>query len=284
MGSPVTLPWNAFPRCPHLDIKQANLVAVLTLPSGQSIWHAVFGIPLEQSLQMGLAPVFFLHGGVSHSGYYGGQIEYFKTIRTVIVFDNRGHGRSPLGEQEITYDGLADDVLGILDHYSIPKAALVGWSDGAVMALSLLARHPERIDRVWAYGAVDDYRKTQVGDVPLIQVYFERTKDEWKVLNPIGNFENMFSKYLAMWGKDPLWTAETFKVVPIRGVDKDAPIVWIVTGDHDDWIPPETHQRLHSYLKNSSFLQMPSTGHLAFIQNPKLYNELVEKFLEDGPG
>jgi pimeloyl-ACP methyl ester carboxylesterase len=279
-----SVPWEEFPPCPPLDLKKANKSGVIKLPSGVEIWHGIFGIPLEQSLKEGKPPVFFLHGGINHSGYYAQQIEYFQSTQTVIVFDNRGHGRSPLGDQDFLYDDLADDIKGVLDYYQIPKAALVGWSDGAVMAWSMLSRFPDRVDRMWAYGAVDDYRKTGgegVGQIPMVQDYFKRLPAEWKDINPNGDYDAMFGKYLSMWMKSPMWTAETFKNVPIRGVDKEAPIVWVVTGDYDNWIPPEMHHRFHSYVKNSSFLQMPGTGHLAFIQTPSLYNKLVEAFLED---
>ena len=279
-----SLPWTEFPPCPPLDLAKANTSGVIELHSGVKIWHAVFGIPLQQSLKTGQPPLFFLHGGISHSGYYAKQIEYFEPTQTVIVFDNRGHGRSPLGDQDFVYEDLGEDIVGVMDYYQIPKAALVTWSDGAVMAWSILARYPNRVDRLWAYGAVDDYRKTAgetVGQLPMVQEYFKRCPEEWKQINPKGDYDAMFGKYLSMWMKSPTWTAETFKNVPVRGKDKDAPIVWVVTADYDDWIPPETHQRFHSYIENSSFLQMPGTGHLAFIQNPTLYNKLVEVFLAD---
>jgi pimeloyl-ACP methyl ester carboxylesterase len=278
-----SLPWNTFPECPKFDLSKANESGIIELSSGVKLWHAIFGIPLSQSLKNSVPPVLFLHGGINHSGYYANQIEYFQLSRTVIVFDNRGHGRSPLRDNEFLYDDLGDDIIGLLDYYNIPKAALVGWSDGAVMAWSVLARYPERVDRLWAYGAIDDFRKTGegVGDIPMVQEYFTRLPKEWKAMNPEKDYDAFFGKYLGMWMKDPVWTAETFKNVPIRGVDEDAPIVWVVSCDYDDWMPKETHQRFHSYIKNSSFLQIPGAGHLAFIQTPQLYNSLVEAFLAD---
>src|SRR5271156_3982048 len=138
------LPWDTLPRCPEYHIEEANVSGIIELVSGVKIWYAIFGVPLEESLRLGKAPLFFLHGGFAHSGYYGLQIDYFKSRYTVIVMDNRGHGRSPLGDKvAITYDDLADDVVGILNHHKISKVALIGWSDGATMAWSITARYPE---------------------------------------------------------------------------------------------------------------------------------------------
>lgn len=285
-ASQKVLPWNTFPASPGLSLSKAQTHGLIQLANGVELWHAIFGIPLKQSLATGKAPVFFLHGGIGQSGYYGHQIEYFSANYTVIVFDHRGHGQSPLGnDSNLTYDKLADDLVGILDLYAIPKASLVGWSDGAVMTWSVLARHPHRVERAWAYGAVDDYRKTdgeRVSQIPMVGEYFTRVTHEWKALHPKQDFDQFFSVYLSMWSKDPVWTAETFRNVPVRGETADAPIVWVVTGDYDDWIPAEMHRRFQSYVRNSSFLEMPGTGHLAFIQTPALYNRLVESFLEDG--
>ena len=48
---------------------------------------------------------------------------------------------------------MAADAVGLLDHLGIAKTDVVGWSDGAVIALDLAIHHPERLGRVVAYGA-----------------------------------------------------------------------------------------------------------------------------------
>src|SRR4051795_1448747 len=67
--------------------------------------------------------------------------------------DSRGHGRSAWGDLPITYDQMPADTLGLLDHLGIEKTDVVGWSDGGIIALDLAIHHPERLDRVVAYGA-----------------------------------------------------------------------------------------------------------------------------------
>src|SRR5215470_17526888 len=83
-------------------------------------------------------PVILLHGGNGHSGNWGYQVpallgdEY-----RVIVIDSRGHGRSTRDDKPFTYQRMASDVLAVMDHLQIPNAAFVGWSDGAVVALTI---------------------------------------------------------------------------------------------------------------------------------------------------
>lgn len=281
------LPWDSFPECPGLpDLSTAQIHGLLVLPNSVRMWHAVFGVPLKATLDMKKAPLVFLHGGVSHSGYHGHQIRHFAAKHTIIVYDLRGHGRSPLGpDAKLTYDKLGEDLLGLLDHYSIPKAALIGWSEGCVVSWAFLSQHPDRVERAFQYSAVDDYRKTdaaRVSQIPGVKSYFARMEKEWQELNPGADYGEFIGSYVDMWMREPSWNVHTFRNVPVRGEDLAAPIIWTVTADHDDWIPPETHRRFQSYIRNSSFMEMPSTGHMAFMQTPYMYNRVLEAFLEDG--
>ena len=71
------------------------------------------------------------------------------------MLDSRGHGRSTRTETPIGYDLMASDVLALMDK-RIPKAALVGWSDGAIIGLDIAIHHPERLTRLFAFAANSD--------------------------------------------------------------------------------------------------------------------------------
>ncbi|KAL3474763.1 Alpha/Beta hydrolase protein [Aspergillus californicus] len=256
--------------------------------AGIELWHAIYGVPLRESLQKGKPPVVFLTGGLSHSGYYGYQVEQAAHAHTVIVFDHRGHGRTPLGaDTEITYGKLEQDLIQLLDHYGIPKAALIGWSDGAMVAWTALRNHHNRVDRMFVYGAVDDCENNdgdRVDELDSVKTFFSRSQEEWLEFNPGGDAMANFMPYFQLWKREPKWTAKTFSHVPVRGEAIDAPVVWVVASDHDDWMPEEVTRRLRSFIRNSSYLEIPNSGHLAFVQTPKLFSDLLTYFLEDGKG
>lgn len=64
----------------------------------------------------------------------------------VIALDLPGHGRSDKPEKENAFGlQLADDVALLLDHLKIKKAHVVGYSLGGMVALKLIARHPDRV-------------------------------------------------------------------------------------------------------------------------------------------
>lgn len=85
-----------------------------------------------------------LHGGVANSNYWELQVPALDKRYRVIVMDSRGHGRSTRNEQPYSYDLMASDLVGLMDYLKIKKAAIVGWSDGAILGLDI-AINPIRI-------------------------------------------------------------------------------------------------------------------------------------------
>ena len=103
----------------------------------------------------------------------------------VILVDSRGHGRSTRDQRPFGYDLMADDVVALLDTLKIDKAAIIGWSDGGIIGLDIAMRHPERVTRVFAFGAntsksglKEDFDKN-----PTFAAYIERAGREYAQLS-----------------------------------------------------------------------------------------------------
>ena len=99
------------------------------------------------------SPVVVLHGGLANSDYLGNQVLALAGHHRVVVVDSRGHGRSTRNDQPFGYDLMTDDVVALLDRLKIQKADIVGWSDGAIIGLDMAMRHPDRVGRIFAFGA-----------------------------------------------------------------------------------------------------------------------------------
>ena len=65
----------------------------------------------------------------------------------VLALDNRGHGQSakPRDPADYKTERMAEDVLALLDHLSIPRADVMGYSMGARVTAFLALAHPERV-------------------------------------------------------------------------------------------------------------------------------------------
>ncbi len=68
--------------------------------------------------------------------------------RQVIVAEMQGHGRTRDIPREISYEGMADDVSGLLKHLKIDSADILGYSMGGGVAFQFAVRHPEQLRRL----------------------------------------------------------------------------------------------------------------------------------------
>ena len=90
-------------------------------------------------------PMILLHGNGEDGTYFAHQLEYFSKTYRVIAVDTRGHGQSPRGSAPFTMDQFAEDLREFLDQRSIDRAIVLGFSDGANIAMKFVLRYPERV-------------------------------------------------------------------------------------------------------------------------------------------
>jgi pimeloyl-ACP methyl ester carboxylesterase len=99
---------------------------------GAQIWHASFGSG---------SAVILLHGGMGHAGNWQHQVQPLVDAgHQVVVVDSRGHGHSSRDERPYSYELMATDVFAVMDALGLKRAAIVGWSDGAVIGLIMADR------------------------------------------------------------------------------------------------------------------------------------------------
>jgi pimeloyl-ACP methyl ester carboxylesterase len=70
----------------------------------------------------------------------------------VVSFDYRGLGDSERGDGPMTVATLAEDARALLDALSIPRAHVLGWSLGSVVAQELALADSERVASLVFYG------------------------------------------------------------------------------------------------------------------------------------
>lgn len=93
-------------------------------------------------------PLILLHGNGEDSSYFEHQTAAFARYFRVIALDTRGHGRSPRGNGEFSIRRFAEDLRDFMDAHSIPRAHILGFSDGANIALEFALRWPERVGKL----------------------------------------------------------------------------------------------------------------------------------------
>lgn len=69
---------------------------------------------------------------------------------TVILFDNRGVGRSS-NDRDFTLKELAADTVSLMDSLHVEKAHVLGHSMGGMIAQELVLNHPKRVEKLILY-------------------------------------------------------------------------------------------------------------------------------------
>jgi pimeloyl-ACP methyl ester carboxylesterase len=253
--------WLSLPPTPTLPkAAQSGLAPI----NGVKIWYAMFGRG---------QPVLLLHGGLANANYWGHQVRALQRHYQVIVMESRGHGRSSRNQEPFGYDLMASDVVGLLDHLKIRKAAIVGWSDGAIIGLDIAMKHPERVSRLFAFAANSD--PSGVADIATSDVfnaYIARAGEEYKRLSPTPTeYKSFVADITKMWESQPKWTASDLATIKVP--------TWIVDGDHDEAIKRENTEFMAANIPGAGLLIQPEVSHFSFLQDPEQFNDDVLHFL-----
>ena len=217
-----------------------------------------------------------LHGGLANTDDWGGQVPAVAAHHMVVVMDSRGHGRSTRDARPYGYDLMADDVTALMDALKIPKADIVGWSDGGILGIDLAMRHKDRVGKVFAFAAntVTSGVKEGVEKNPTFAAFIERAGHEYAELSATPKeyaaFVDQISK---MWGDQPNWTDAE--------LDGDRHAVLVVDGDHDEAIKREHTEYIAATIPHAGLLILPNVSHFAFLQDPKMFNFAILHFLGD---
>lgn len=92
----------------------------------------------------------FVHAGVSDSRMWDPQIAEFAPYYRVIRYDLRGFGKSAFVAEPFSY---RDDLLSVLRHLGIARAAIVGCSMGGATAIDFALEHPEMVTALVLVGS-----------------------------------------------------------------------------------------------------------------------------------
>ncbi len=90
-------------------------------------------------------PAIALHGAASSAHWYDLTIPHLRDSVRIIAPDQRGHGKTDQPSTGYDWATLAGDVIGTMDALGIDRAAVMGHSWGASVALALAALHPDRV-------------------------------------------------------------------------------------------------------------------------------------------
>jgi pimeloyl-ACP methyl ester carboxylesterase len=101
-----------------------------------------------ESRGSGGTPLVAVHGGFGMATMFGDVLDRLAKERRVVAIELRGHGHSRDDDRPFTFEGLGDQVAGVVTHLDLGPADLLGYSFGAFAVLHCAFRHPALVRRL----------------------------------------------------------------------------------------------------------------------------------------
>ncbi len=220
-------------------------------------------------------PVVLLHGGMGSGEQFGAQLPALSQRHHVIVIDSRGHGRSTLGTGKLGYHRMAGDVLAVLDQLGIGAAALVGWSDGGIVALDLAITAPARVTRFAVLGTNYDAsgnRPRPARSPATLRAYGRACRAQHAALGGTARaFDAMLDAMRPVWRSPGGYTP-----AQLGGVTAPA---LITIGAQRRASPSSTCAGQATLIPGAQLRIFEDTSHFALWQDPATVNAALVAFL-----
>jgi pimeloyl-ACP methyl ester carboxylesterase len=232
------------------------------------------------------AAVILLHGWTLDLEMWDLQVAALRHEFRLVRFDRRGFGLSS-GRPDAQHDSA--DITALCRHLGINRAALIGMSQGARVALQFAASAPHRVYALILDGPPAVDRTTAEDDVPLSHLRevmltrgIEALRREWsehplvqpRIHDP--KVRQMLDRMLARYSGQDLGEDKGAPPLPLHSVR--VPTL-ILSGTYDLRSRLQTAERLRAQLPCADYRVVPDAGHLINLDQPRIYNELCRAFL-----
>ncbi len=221
-------------------------------------------------------PVVLLHPGGADSRAFGPNLEAFAVRFRTLTPDRRGHGRTPDVSGPITFELMAEDTIHFLERVVGTSVRLVGYSDGAIVALLVALRRPDLVSHLvfvagvfhsdgWLPGVIDPHTAPPTF---MAASYGDVSPDG------IGHYPVVVEKLAQMHLTGPALTAEDLAGIGCRTL--------VMLGD-DDEVRMEHAIALYRGLPQAELAVVPGTSHGLLVEKPELCNRIISDFLSTEP-
>lgn len=255
-------PWEELPLPPampaaassgEVDVKDAK------------IYYATYGSG---------TPVILLHGGLGNADHWAFQVPELAAKFRVIVIDSRNQGRSSFSKTKVTYHVMAGDVLAVMDELKVPRASIVGWSDGGEIGLDLAINNPARVAKLFIFGANYDSNgsKPRGRPTPTFAAYASKCRADYSKLAKVPKaYDAVVDSLMPLWHDTRAFTKDQLRSIKAPTVVSD--------GDHDEIIELAQIKEMSKLIPNARLVVFENTSHFALWQDPTAFTRAILELL-----
>ena len=226
---------------------------------------------------------------------WDGQMPVLEPRYRVLRYDLRGHGGTRATAGDYTIDGLVHDLAALLDAQNVQRTSLVGLGLGGAIVQAFAIRHPGRVDKLMPCCC----RAQMVPDFAVmwhklrdtvrqngLESIVEQTVQRWFSEDFKAAHPDVLDKVRAMIRRTTfegymgvtaafLGLAEEARLGEIR-----APALYVSGADDKLGGPPALMAGLAAKVPGARHVSVPKAAHIANIQNPEGFNQVLEEFLK----
>lgn len=210
-------------------------------------------------------PLFLLHGNGEDGTYFVNQLSFFSDKYRVIAVDTRGHGKSPRGTAPFTMEQFAADLRELMEKLQISRAIILGFSDGANIAMKFALKYPDRVKALILNGGNLD----TIGVKRSIQIPIEIGYRFAKLFAGKSKEAKTHMEILGLMVNEPNIRPEELRAI-------QAPTL-VIAGTKDMIKQPHTEMIAES-IPNAILSVIPG-DHFIANKNAGAFNKEVEAFL-----
>lgn len=236
-----------------MTLKQKTIIT----QDGTSIYYEVTGNG---------QPLFLLHGDSASGDFYAAQIPALKKYFTIYTLDSRGHGQSTNNSDTLSFKQMAEDLFAIMEQEDIDKASILGFSDGADLAIVFAAMYPKKVNHLILNAVNTEFSAIYFPIRVIITINYILTK-----------IACLFSQRLK---KRLLIIQLMRKNIGVSPADLEMiPSKTLVIVGKQDIIKLSHSIDLVQKMPNASFVIVPKQGHSFACKDSALFNQEILSFL-----
>ncbi len=235
--------------------------------------------------------VVLLHGFPLDRSIWEQQIAALSGRYRVILPDLPGHGGSAPVEG-ITIAGMASEVVALLDHLQVGRAAVAGHSMGGYVALAMVKHAPERLSGLGLIasqaGADTEQGKAgrfalaervgREGPEPVVETLLPKlfasesdpAREQVARLIRQNPPEGIQAALYAMAGREDLQP-----LLPVLGLP-----TLVLLGEQDRLIPPDRSKSMAAQIPHAILVKVAGAGHMPMLEQPDQVSYGLLEWLE----
>jgi 3-oxoadipate enol-lactonase len=241
-------------------------------------------------------PVAFVNGLTMDVNGWLLQVEAFSSKYRMLRYDCRDQGQSDKTDIEYSQEDHAHDLKKLLDKLEIPRAHIIGLSNGGMIAQNFALLYPEYtgalvlvdacsyVDTLLELTVTSWIKAAEAGgsglryDVALPYLFSESFTKK--------NLDKMMATKEISISINPVEStvrlAKASKRHDLRGrVSEIKAPTLIIVGEEDILIPLRYSKILKDEIAGSTLVTIKNCGHVAPIEKPEEFNRIVLNFLKD---